>query len=155
VPNIAAVLKAEICRLAKKEAKTAAAQLKKASVQYRSDIAKLRRLLGQQAKAIANLKKHVQNGPTQAQTPAAEEPLNGVRFSARSAKAQRKRLGLSAEKYAKLVGVSALTIYSWESGRNKPRKAQLAALVAVRGIGKREALKRLEEAAGTKGRKAK
>jgi len=112
-------------------------------------IAKLKKLLGQQAKTIAHLKKHTQKGQPQA----AVEPLNGVRFSVRSVKAQRKRLGLSAEKYAKLVGVAALTIYSWESGKTRPRKAQLAALVAVRGIGKREALKRLEEMAAKKGRR--
>lgn len=152
MPNIAAVLKAEICRLAKKEAKTATAQLKKASVQYRSDIAGLRKLLGQQAKTIAGLQRNAQAG--QSQPPTEEEPLGGVRFSARSVKAQRKRLGLSAEKYANLVGVSGLTIYSWESGKTKPRKAQLAALVAVRGIGRREAAARLTEAAA-KGRKKK
>jgi DNA-binding transcriptional regulator YiaG len=149
MPNIAAVLKAEISRLAKKEAKAATSQLKKASVQHRSDIAKLRQLIGQQAKAITQLKKQTQ----ECQLPAAEEPLNGVRFSARSTKAQRKRLGLSAEKYAKLVGVSALTIYSWEAGKTKPRKAQLAALVAVRGIGKREAMQRLEEMKKGRGKK--
>jgi DNA-binding transcriptional regulator YiaG len=146
MPNIAAVLKAEISRLAKKEAKVATSQLKRASVQHRSDIAKLRNLIGQQAKVIAHLKK--QKGQPQT----AEEPTNGVRFSARSVKAQRKRLGLSAEKHAKLVGVSALTIYSWESGKPKPRKAQFDALVAVRGIGKREAMKKLEEMKVKKGR---
>ena len=153
MPNIVAVLKAEICRLAKKEAKTATAQLKRASVQHRNDIAKLRKTIGQQAKTIAHLQRHAQAG--QPQPPAEEAPLGGARFSARSVKAQRKRLGLSAEKYAKLVGVSALTIYSWESGKTKPRKAQLAALVAVRGIGRREAARRLEGAAAEKGRKQK
>jgi DNA-binding transcriptional regulator YiaG len=58
-------------------------------------------------------------------------------------KAQRERLGLSAADYAKLVGVSSLTIYNWEQGKTRPRQEQLAALVAVRGIGKREAIKRL------------
>lgn len=66
------------------------------------------------------------------------------RYSARSVAAQRKRLGLSAADYAKLVGVSELTIYNWESGKTRPRQEQFAALVAVRGIEKREALKRLE-----------
>jgi DNA-binding transcriptional regulator YiaG len=147
VPNIAAVLKAEICRLAKKEAKVVTSQLRRASVQHRNDIAKLRKLIGQQAKAIAHLKK--QKGQPQS----VEESTNGVRFSARSVKAQRKRLGLSAEKYAKLVGVSSLTIYSWEAGKTKPRKAQLDALVAVRGIGKREAMQRLEEMKKGRGKK--
>jgi DNA-binding transcriptional regulator YiaG len=141
MPDVVTVLKVEICRLAKKEAKVATSNLKRASVQYRSDIAKLRKQISQQAKAIALLKKQTQKGRPQA----AEEPLDKNRFSARSVKAQRNRLGLSAEKYAKLVGVSGLTIYSWESGKSQPRKAQLEALVAVRGIGKREAMKRLEE----------
>jgi transcriptional regulator with XRE-family HTH domain len=59
-------------------------------------------------------------------------------------KAQRERTGLSAADYAKLVGVSALTIYNWEQGKTRPRQEQLAALVAIRGIGKREALAKLE-----------
>jgi len=64
-------------------------------------------------------------------------------------------LKLSAADYGKLVGVSGLTIYSWESGKSRPRKAQLAALVAVRGIGKREALAKLEVVKAEKERAAK
>ncbi len=52
--------------------------------------------------------------------------------------------GLSAADYADLVGVSAQTVYSWEQGKSKPRDTQLAALVAVRDLGKRDAWKRLE-----------
>jgi len=51
---------------------------------------------------------------------------------------------LSAADYGKVVGVSGLTIYSWEHGNRRPRKAQVAALVAARGISKREALAKLE-----------
>jgi len=51
---------------------------------------------------------------------------------------------LSAADYGKLVGVSGLTVYHWEHGKSRPRKAQLAGLVAVRGIGKREAVAKLE-----------
>jgi DNA-binding transcriptional regulator YiaG len=76
--------------------------------------------------------------------PAGEAAPDGVRFSARSVKAQRARLGLSAADYAKLVGVTQLTVYNWESGKTRPRQEQLASLVSVRGIGKREAQKRLE-----------
>ncbi len=143
MPNIAAVIKSEIARLSKKEAKSATTQLKKASVQYRGDIAKLKRLLGQQEKEITLLKKQIQQ--QQGQPQPTEDELEGVRFSARSVKAQRQRLGLSAANYGKLVGVSGITIYNWEHGSTTPRQAQLAALVAVRGIGKREALKKLAE----------
>ena len=154
MPNIAAVLKEEIRRLAKKEIKAQVGKTQKAAAQYRRDIAMLKRLLGQQDKAIKLLKKQTQQ---QGQPQAEEEPLDGVRFSARSVKAQRQRLGLSAADYGKLVGVSGLTIYNWEHDKSRPRKAQLAALVAVRGIGKREALLKLAEltpkkARGRKGR---
>jgi len=44
----------------------------------------------------------------------------------------------------RLVGVSSLTVYSWEHGKSRPRNAQFASLVAVRGLGRREALKKLE-----------
>ena len=37
-----------------------------------------------------------------------------------------------------------LTIYNWEKGKSKPRDKQLAAWAKARGIGKREAWRRLE-----------
>jgi DNA-binding transcriptional regulator YiaG len=145
MPNIAAVLRQEICRLAKKEVKLQVGKTQKASAQYRRDIANLKRQLGQQEREIKLLKKQ------QGQTPKEEEPSESVRFSARSVKAQRGRLGLSAADYGKLVGVSSLTVYNWEHGTSHPRQAQLAALVAVRGIGKREALLKLAELTPKKG----
>jgi hypothetical protein len=42
------------------------------------------------------------------------------------------------------VGVSGLTIYHWESGKAKPRRRQMPAIAAIRSLGKREALARLE-----------
>src|SRR6185295_12078560 len=76
---------------------------------------------------------------------AADIEENGnLRFSARSVKAQRRRTGLSAADYAKLVGVSGLTIYNWENGKSRPRREQLASLIAMRGLGKRQAHAKLE-----------
>ncbi len=149
MPNIASVLKEEIRRLAKKEIKAQVGTTKQAVTRYRSDIAQLKRLLGQQEREIKLLKKQQQQGQPEAE----EEPLESVRFSARSVKAQRQRLGLSAANYGKLVGVSGLTIYHWEHEEARPRKAQLVALVAVRGIGKREALLKLAELETAKKRK--
>ena len=57
---------------------------------------------------------------------------------------QRKRLKLSAADFGKLVGVSGLTVYNWEHGKARPRKVRLAALVAAREMGRREALAKLE-----------
>jgi DNA-binding transcriptional regulator YiaG len=52
---------------------------------------------------------------------------------------------LSAADFSKLLGVSALSIYKWESGKTRPRQAQLAKIAAVRPMGKREAFAKLAE----------
>lgn len=150
MPNIAAVLKDEIRRLARREINQQIGKTRKAAVQYRKDIAALRRLLGEQEKEIVRLKRDICQH--QGEEPATDDPLEGTRFSSRSVKAQRRRLGLSAADYGRLVGVAGLTVYNWEHNKARPRQAQLAALVAMRNIGKREALKRLAES-GKKPRK--
>jgi DNA-binding transcriptional regulator YiaG len=143
MPNIAVVLKDEIRRLARKEVKAYVGGTKQVLAQYRKELTRLKRLVQEQQKRVACLvaasKKHGDRPCVE------EDALADVRFSARSVRAQRNRLGLSAENYGKLVGVSGLTIYNWEHGKARPRKAQLAALIAVRGIGKRDALKQLED----------
>lgn len=140
--TLAIALKDEIRRLARKEIKAQTGRTTRAVAQYRREIAGLKRQQREHEKKIAFL---------EAQTckvlysPAAAAELNGdARFSARSVKAQRRRTGLSAADYAKLVGVAPLTIYNWEHTKSRPRKEQLAALVALRGIGKREAQAKLE-----------
>ena len=96
-----------------KEIKSNTSSTKGAVAQFRRDIAKLKRLVQSQQKEIAFLKTQEQKRIGQPQTNG-EGELEGVRFSARSVKAQRKRLGLSAADFGKLVGVSGLTVYSWE-----------------------------------------
>jgi DNA-binding transcriptional regulator YiaG len=142
MPNLAATLREEIQRLAKKEIKAQTGSTKQAVAKYRSEIAALKRQMREQEKKIAFLEGQEQKRLGQPQV--TEEETEGVRFSARSVKSQRERLGLSAANYAKLVGVSPLTIYNWEQEKSRPRKEQLAALAAVRGIGKREAVAKLE-----------
>lgn len=137
MPNIINTLKREIDRLAAKQAESQIGTARKAVAKYRHEVAELKRLLRQQEHEIRLLKKA---GSVQS---VEEDPLAGVRFSSRSVRSQRQRLGLSAADYAKLVGVSPLAVRHWESGRSRPRKAQLAALVSVRGISKDEALRRL------------
>ena len=142
MPNLATALKDEIRRLAKKEVKAATRSTRQAVAQYRRDIASLKRLVQVQLKDIAFLK--VQERKRLHQPPTTDQPLEGVRFSVRTVRAQRQRLGLSAEDYSKLVGVSPITVYNWEHGKGRPRKERLAALVALRKVGRREALKKLE-----------
>ena len=142
MPNLATALKDEIRRLAKKEIKSATRSTKQAVAQYRRDIATLKRLVQGQQKEIAFLKAQERKRLHHPPTP--DEPLEGVRFSARSVRAQRRRLGLSGEDFATLVGVSPMTIYNWEHGKARPKNDRLAAFAALRNVGKREALKKLE-----------
>jgi DNA-binding transcriptional regulator YiaG len=64
-------------------------------------------------------------------------------FNGKAVKAERDRLGLSAANYARLVGVSMLTIYNWEKGTSVPRGPGLEKWLAVRGIGKAKGEKQI------------
>lgn len=68
-----------------------------------------------------------------------------LRFSAKGLRSHRKRLGISAADYGRLIGVTGQTIYKWERGSARPRKRQLAGLAELRDAGKREANARLEQ----------
>lgn len=139
--NLAEVLKSEIRRLARKEIREQMGATKKAAAQYRREIAALKRELDQQGRKISFLEK--QEKKRLSEEPS-EERAQNARFSPSGLKSHRNKLGLSAADYAKLVGVSPKTIYLWEQGEVRPRAKQLAAVVDVRGIGKREAQRRLE-----------
>jgi DNA-binding transcriptional regulator YiaG len=139
--NLATVLKDEIRRLARKELKEEFDALRKGNAQHRRDIADLKRKVSDQARLIDFLQRQEKRRLSSApQT----EQADGARFSAKGLKSHRMRLGLSAKDFSLLVGVSELTIYNWEAGKSKPRNKQLASLVTVRSLGKREALRRLK-----------
>ena len=143
MPTLASVLKTEISRLAKKEVRAETASLKKGSAQHRRDIAQLKRQMATLERKVALLEKNAWTKPVPAAE--AEVEAGNVRYSAKGLATHRSKLGLSAKDYGKLIGVSPLTIYNWEKEETRPRDEQLAKIVAVRGMGKREALKRLEQ----------
>lgn len=153
MPDIATVLKAEIRRLARKEARSEVDVLRKASAQYRKDIARLKRDLDRANKKIAALEQEVDNRPASAVVPAQE--LEQRRFSARGLRSHRKRLGLSAAELGQLIGVTAQTVYNWEQGKARPRGPQFTRLVELRALGKRAVTARLERKGGSNGSTAK
>lgn len=139
--DIARALRSEITRLARKEVRGHTESMKRAAAQYRRDIAELKRTVRKLSRKISLLESQEKKRLAQPVSPKLAE---GARFSPNWLKKHRRRLGLSAADYAALVGVHQITIYNWEQGKSKPRKEQLAALVAVRKLGKREARMRLE-----------
>ncbi|HEX4000376.1 MAG TPA: helix-turn-helix domain-containing protein [Pirellulales bacterium] len=141
--NLAGVLNDEIRRLARKEIRAQMAAIRRASAAQRRDIAQLKRQLKSCERRIAHVVRRLVHGGAPSATIESDAAAN--RFSARSVRAQRRRLKLSAAEYGKLVGVSSQTIYQWEHGKSRPRTAQLHALVSVRSIGRRAALARLNQ----------
>lgn len=140
--NFANLLKSEISRIARKEIRAETQLLKKASAQYRSEIAALKRRLADQERLLSRLRKN--SRPAAAPVPAADSPK--LRFRSEGFASLRKKLGVSAAEMGQLVGVSAQTIYHWEKGLSKPRSSQLAEIAAVRKLGKREVSARLAQA---------
>jgi len=141
MPNLQSVLRQEIRRLARKEIRSELEATKKEVARQRREIAELKRRNKAMERTVSYLEsretKRLKAGPSKA------EPPKGTRFSVRSLKAQRRNSGLTQEDYGSLVGVGKMTIYNWESGRIKLGEKHLATLVSLRGIGKREARKRL------------
>lgn len=142
MPNIGTLLKDEISRLARRELRNEVEGLRKASSQYRRDIAGLKRQVADLERQVSLLGKTVLRDRPPAKVAPSGKP---VRFAAKGLRSHRERLGFSAADYGRLVGVTAQSIYNWEQGATRPRQEQVAALAALRGIGKREALARLEQ----------
>lgn len=133
--NIASVLKEEIIRLARKELRAETENLKKASAQYRSDIAALKRRTATLEKQLARIEKAI---PKNTEVEVKPEAAAKTRFTANGFKTLRQRLGLTAQTIGALLGVSGQTIYSWEAGNSSPRGQQMTRIVMLRGMGKRE-----------------
>lgn len=139
--NLATTLNQEIRRLARRELRREIEPLRKSVNQQRREIAGLKQQVREQARTLEFLEKREKNRLAEKPT---EQLAEKARFSPTRLRSHRQRLGLAAADYAKLAGVSSQSIYLWEQGKARPRQKQLAALVAIRGIGKREAQRRLE-----------
>lgn len=146
MPNIAAVLKAEIARIARKEGKTALTRLhasvsktRKSSAETRARISELER----QVKALAKqIGKHGREGSIDEKSGGAS-----VRMTGKRVRSLRGRLGVTQAELGILVGVSAAAVAQWERqpGALKLRRKAQAGLAHARSLRAREARARLEE----------
>ena len=146
--NISSVLNEHIRRLARRELKGETKTGRRLTAQHRRDIAALKRQVAALQKVVAFLQKQEKRRVTEQPVEPAE--TTGIRFRVDGLKSHRGRLGLSAGDYGRLLGVSGQAVYNWENGISRPRRQQVAKIAAVRGLGKREALKRLEMLNGAK-----
>jgi DNA-binding transcriptional regulator YiaG len=144
MPNIASLLKAEISRVARKEIRAEITALRKAATTHRSEIAALKRRAANLEQQIRKVSKTATRSSVAVTNDDAAD--SNLRFSAKGFATLRKRLGLSAAEMGALLGASDQSVYKWERGEVRPRAAQLPAIAAVRGLGKKEARARLEKA---------
>jgi DNA-binding transcriptional regulator YiaG len=142
MPNIASLLKQEISRLSRRQVRTLVEPTRKTTAQHRRHIAALKRQVTKLERQVALLEQQVLAAPPAAR---ADSQARRVRFVAKGLRSRRNRLGLSASEFGRLVGVSAQSVYNWERKLATPRPGQLAALAALRGMGKREARARLQQ----------
>ena len=128
-------LKSEIARIAKKEIKAENAVLKKASSQYRSDIAALKRRIAALENALGKIGKQTGKAVPAQDESSQEKPL---RFRPDGFATLRKKLGVTANEMGALLGVTGQSVYKWEKGTAKPRASQMKAIAAVRQMGKKQ-----------------
>jgi DNA-binding transcriptional regulator YiaG len=144
MPNLAAVLKAEVSRIARKELRARADASRKSGPNQRSEIAALKRRVADLEKSLKALMRLANRAGRTAPSSPSDAEEGQFRFRAAGMASNRKRLRLSAEDFGRLVGASGQSVYLWESGKTKPRAKHLAAIAALRGVGKREVAARLE-----------
>lgn len=140
--SFGAVFNDQIRRVARRELR----DLKRLVAQQRRAIAAIKREGRGLVRQIKSLEKSVASVRSSGSVAAASVDagdLKSFRFRADGFKSHRLKLGLSAADYGKLLGVSELSVYKWESGKARPRKSYHPAIAAVRVLGKREALARL------------
>ncbi|MFH0911100.1 MAG: hypothetical protein V1918_06320 [Planctomycetota bacterium] len=146
MPNIAKVLREEIRRLARKEAKSAV-------VEVRREQLALKRSAGLLQRRLARLEK--KKGPLSIKARAAKavgkhaapEKLPQLRMTAKSILALRNKLKLSQALLGKLLGVSTHAVWQWEQKKAplKLRNKTKQALLDVRKLKAREAKRRLAD----------
>lgn len=145
--NFASALKSEISRISRKEIRGEVQSLRKAATTHRREIAALKRAVAALERRAKGWAKVAASTPNLEEAESTEKP---ARFVAKGLRSLRARLGLSAPELARLISVSTQSVYNWEHKKASPRKEQLAAIVALRSLGKKEAHQRLESLARTR-----
>ena len=150
MPNVGTILKDEITRLSKKAVREQVGPMQASASAQRKQFAALKKQVQALQRELAQLRRTA----GRAQPPAEPTDSKQHRFSAKWLVTLRAKLDLSAEDFGLLAGVTGHTVYSWESGKSAPRATQVSAVAALRGIGRREAQRRLADLRGAADKKA-
>ena len=143
MPKIEQVLKSEIIRLAKKQIRAVCGPLAR-------DVRELKRRVAQLSKTVVALDKmrtalEAKRAAEGTKLEAPEEEVKAARLSPLLIKKLRARLGISQAQLASMIGVSGPAVAHWEQGISRPQGQNRAALVALRGVGRREVKRMLAD----------
>ncbi len=135
--DVKTALREMIVRLAKQEVNAKVRPLEKRVIE-------LRECCRLQKKLIAELQVKVcrcsgSGKPEEKILKVSPEDLENTRLYPAMITALRKRLALSGNQFARLVGANRHTVSGWESGKSKPLPASKAKIIALRGISKTKA----------------
>jgi DNA-binding transcriptional regulator YiaG len=139
MPNVASVLKEEIRRLARKEAKLQVTPLKKALAAERKTVAALRK----QVASLARSKATPARAATGVKVVEADTSKAVSGWRKDTVRSTRRQLDLTQAQLAKLLGVSQISISFWETGRSTPRAKAQAKVMEARKLSKAQAHARL------------
>ena len=143
MPNIAALLKSEISRVARKEVRAETDSLRKLVSAQRSAIAALKREIADLRKESKQAASPRKKATAPVDAPQADEVKR--RFSATRLAAHRQKTGLSATDYGALVGISGQSIYHYEQGKARPHAAVVRKLSMIKELSKPQLLDLLKE----------
>ena len=147
MPNVATILKQEISRISKKEAKSffnAIPGLLKS----------MKRTVSAQGKKITALeatirKMEQKTGSNEGLALPKPEKLEKARLGSGNIAKLRKKLDLTRAEMGKIIGASTNSIFLWENDKATPRATAKAKIIALRGLGKKE-INKLLAAVGKK-----
>lgn len=142
MPNFGSVLKEEVVRLCRKELRKEIGPIRKINATHRHHLAALKRQLAEAQRRVQQLERQAEKAGTSRPQPVTDRP---IRFVAKGLRSMRQKLGLSAADLARLLQVSEQSVYNWEAKKTTPRREQVQAIAALRGLGKREARAQLEK----------
>ena len=143
MPNLGAVLKEEIQRLARKEVRAVVTPVKRRVAELTRTYVALKRQVPHLEKTVARLEVEAKARQLEGVQKGTKD-TRGTRLGPRSIASQRKRLKLSRRDFGQLVGVTANSIYLWETGEVSPKEKSRATLIGLRGIGVKEARRLVE-----------
>jgi len=150
MPNIAKALKDEVARIARRETNKALTPVSKLALGLRRTTTDLKRRVAKLEKELSSLRRSI-DALRSAHLSAAPKTAGKARITAKGMRSLRRRLRLSGQEFARLLGIAAPVVYGWEkaSGPLRMKGTTRTAVLAVRGIGVRAARRKLDEIKGT------